>query len=389
MLDTRALPSAVSELCTATQNAPLMHNSMCYAPLEMRIFFSRNSCCALALCCLPFCAAAFAQSAPQPDQVVTGVFPGANSVPDAVTAPAPVPASHSSAVASSPAPVSAADSASHPAPSAGDSNVRLGPGDLVDVSVYNVPEMETKTRVSSSGDIYLPLIDYVHVDALTVDEAENVIEKRLDQGGYVKSPHVQLFVQEYASAGANVLGEVARPGVYPVLGEQTLFSVISAAGGFSERAGKSITITRRDQSAAPITVPLALNPQDHPESNVQIYPGDTIMVRRADVVFVVGEVIRPAGMMMGDGGRLSVLQAIALAGGTTSSARLGGARIIRKGPTGLTELPVPLKNLMKAKADDIQLEANDILFVPSGHNLGHSTTTALQMAATATLLVRP
>jgi polysaccharide export outer membrane protein len=257
----------------------------------------------------------------------------------------------------------------------------------VDVSVYNVPEMETKTRVSSTGDVYLPLIDYVHVDGLTVDEAESVIEKRFDQGGYVKSPHVQLFVQEYASAGANVLGEVAKPGVYPVLGEQTLFSVISAAGGFTERAGKNISITRHDQPATPITVPLALNPQDHPESNIPIYPGDTIMVRRADVVFVVGEVTRPSGLMMGDGGRLSVLQAIALAGGTTSSARLGGARIIRKGPTGLTELPVPLKNLMKAKADDIQLEANDILFVPSGHNLGHTSATALQMAASASLLV--
>ena len=164
----------------------------------------------------------------------------------------------------------------------------------MDVSVYNVPEMETKTRVSSTGDIYLPLIDYVHVDGLTVDEAESVIEKRLDQGGFVKSPHVQLFVQEYASAGANVLGEVNRPGIYPVLGDQTLFSVISAAGGFTDRAGKNITITRHDQAAAPITVPLALNPQDHPESNVPIYPGDTIMVRRADVVFVVGEVTRPA-----------------------------------------------------------------------------------------------
>jgi polysaccharide export outer membrane protein len=247
--------------------------------------------------------------------------------------------------------------------------------------------MDTKTRVSSTGDIYLPLIDYVHVDGLTVDEAEGIIEKRLQQGGYVKTPHVQLFVHEYASAGANVLGEVSKPGVYPVLGEQTLFSVISAAGGFTDRAGKSITITRRDQTASPITVPLALNPQDNPETNIAIYPGDTIMVRRADVVFVVGEVSRPSGLMMGDGGRLSVLQAIALAGGTTPTARMSGARIIRKGPNGLTELPVPLKNLMKAKADDIQLEANDILFVPSGHNLGRSATTAVQMAASASLLV--
>jgi len=336
----------------------------------MRIFFFRNTSWYLALCSLAFCAAAFAQTSPQPAGVSTGVFPDGSSA--AATNPA------SAATPAKPAPVT---------PSSGDATIRLGTGDLVEVSVYDVPEMDTKTRVSSTGDIYLPLIDYVHVDGLTVDEAEGIIEKRLQQGGYVKTPHVQLFVHEYASAGANVLGEVSKPGVYPVLGEQTLFSVISAAGGFTDRAGKSISITRRDQTASPITVPLALKPQDHPETNIAIYPGDTIMVRRADVVFVVGEVSRPSGLMMGDGGRLSVLQAIALAGGTTPTARMSGARIIRKGPNGLTELPVPLKNLMKAKADDIQLEANDILFVPSGHNLGRSAATAVQMAASASLLV--
>jgi polysaccharide export outer membrane protein len=329
--------------------------------------------CALALGAL----ASLAQTSPQSAQVTTGVFPDTPNAAGANTSPVPISASDS-AVPARPAPA---------APSGGDSAVRLGTGDLVEIGVYNVPEMDTKTRVSSNGDIYLPLVDYVHVDGLTVDEAERVIEKRLDQGGFVNSPHVQLFVHEYASAGASVLGEVGKPGVYPVLGDQTLFSVISAAGGFTDRAGKSITITRHDQPDKPLTVPLALNPQDHPETNVPIYPGDTIMVRRADVVFVVGEVSRPSGLMMGDGGRLSVLQAIALAGGTTSSAKLSGARIIRKGPTGLTELPVRLKSLLKAKSDDIQLEANDILFIPSGHSLGRTSATALQMAASASLLV--
>lgn len=346
----------------------------------MRNFFCRNFRWTVGLCSLAFCAVAFAQTQPNTAQVTTGVFSDSvNAAASAQPSPAAVPVENSAAPANH-APVT---------PSGGDPNVRLGPGDLIELSVYDVPEMSTKTRVSSTGDLYLPLIDYVHVDGLTLDEAENVIEKRLDQGGFVRSPHVQLFVDEYASEGANVMGEVNKPGVYPVLGEQRLFTVISAAGGFTDRAGKNITITRRDQSAR-ITVPLALNPQDHPESNVPVYPGDTIMVRRADIVFVVGEVIRPSGLAMGDGGRLSVLQAIALAGGTTSNARLTGTRIIRKGPTGLTELPVPLKNLLKAKSDDIQLEANDILFIPSGHNLGHTAASAAQMAATVSIFaVRP
>ena len=92
---------------------------------------------------------------------------------------------------------------------------------------------------------------------------------------------------------------------------------------------------------------------------------------------------------MGDGGRMSVLQAIALSGGTTSTARLSGARIVRKGPNGLTELPVPLKSLLHAKAADIPLEANDILFVPSGHDLARTAQYALQMATSSLLIVRP
>jgi polysaccharide export outer membrane protein len=318
----------------------------------------------LGICGLAFCAAAaLAQTSTPPATVSTGVFPDSTNASAADPKPALAPLTGA------------------------DSSVRLGAGDLIDVSVYNVPEMETKTRVSNNGDIYLPLIDYVHVDGLTVDEAENVIEKRLDQGGYVKSPHVQLFVQEYESAGANVMGEVSRPGVYPVLGDPTLFSVISAAGGFTDRAGSSISITRHDQSAAQITVPLSSNIQDNPESNVRIYPGDTIMVRRADIIFVVGDVSHASGLMMGDGGHLSVLQAIALAGGTISTAKLSGTRIIRKGPMGLTEIPVPLKKLLQAKAEDIPLQANDILFVPSGHNVGRTAENALQMAATASILV--
>ena len=245
---------------------------------------------------------------------------------------------------------------------AGDPALRLGIGDLVDVSVYNVPELETKIRVSSDGNIDLPLINQVHVEGLTVEEAEAAVEQRLSRGGFVKNPHVQIFVQEYTSQGASVLGEVSKPGIYPVLGEEKLFSLISAAGGFTDRAGKNISVTHRGQPA--VVVPISHNLEDHPDSNISVLPGDTVIVRRADVVYVVGDVSRPSGFLM-DSGHISVLQAIALAGGTNSTAKLSGARIIRKGPTGLTSVPVPLKKLLHAKTDDIPMEADDILFVPT------------------------
>ncbi len=192
----------------------------------------------------------------------------------------------------------------------------LSTGDLLEVSVYNVPELTTKSRLGNNGDVYLPLIDYVHIAGLTVEEAQALIEKRLSDGGFVKNPHVTLNVDQSTSQGASLLGEVTRPGIYPIIGEPRLLDVISAAGGFTAAAGQSITVTHRNQSDKPITVPLSRKLTDNPASNIAILPGDTILVHKADVVYVVGEVGRPSGFLM-DSDNLTVLKAIALAGGTT------------------------------------------------------------------------
>jgi len=242
--------------------------------------------------------------------------------------------------------------------------LQLGSGDLVEVSVYNVPELATKARIGANGDLYLPLIDYVHVAGLTVDEAQSIIEKRYTDGGFVKNPHVSVFVDSYASQGASLLGEVLRPGIYPVLGGQRLFDLLSAAGGLTEKAGNSVTITHRNQPDHPVTVPLARNVAEVPDSNIPIFPGDTVVIRRADIVYVVGDVQHPTGILM-DRGSLTVLQAVALAGGTTSTSKLNSARIIRKGPNGMTETKVRLKKVLQAKLPDIQMQPDDILFIPN------------------------
>jgi len=271
------------------------------------------------------------------------------------------------------------------------SSLRLQAGDLIDVAVYNVPELTTKARISTKGEIYLPLIDYVNVAGLTSEEAEGLIQKRLSDGGFVKNPHVTLFVDQYASQGASILGEVVRPGVYPVPGQQRLFDLISSAGGFTEKAGRSITVTHRDQIDRPITVPLSRNVSDNPESNIPILPGDTIIVRKADLVYVVGDVGRPSGFLM-DSAHLTVLQAIALAGGTTHTANLGGARIIHRGPDGLTEIPVELKKILRAKAPDMTMQPDDILFVPTSATkvfAGRAMEAAMQAATAASIVAIP
>jgi len=263
------------------------------------------------------------------------------------------------------------------------SSPRLGTGDLIEVSVYNVPELATKSRLGSSSDVYLPLIDYVHLAGLTVEEAQALIEKRLSDGGFVKNPHVTLNVDESASQGVSLLGEVAKPGVYPVIGEPRLFDVISAAGGFTASAGQSITVTHRNQSDKPVTVPLSRKLADNPASNIPVAPGDTILVHKADIVYVVGEVGRPSGFLM-DSDSLTVLKAIALAGGTTRTAKLNSAKILRKGPNGMTETPVQLKKMLQAKVADMPMKADDILFVPSsiGKVVVSRTAEAAVQAAT-------
>ena len=261
--------------------------------------------------------------------------------------------------------------------------LKLGAGDLIEVNVYNVPELTSKARVSNSGDVYLPLIDYVHVADLTTEEAQSLIQKRLEDGGFVRNPHVTIFVDESASQGVTLLGEVSKPGVYPDLGDHKLYELISVAGGFTAAAARKVSIVRRNQSQ-PINLTLPRNLADDLSSNVDIQPGDTIMVPRAPIIYVVGDVGRPSGLLV-DNGSLTVMQAIALAGGTNKTAKLGAVRIIRKGPNGMTETLVPLKKMLEAKAPDVPLQGDDILFVPvsGGRVLAGRTFEAAMAAATA------
>jgi polysaccharide export outer membrane protein len=270
------------------------------------------------------------------------------------------------------------------ATASGDSSfMRLGGGDLIEVSVYNVPELSTKARVGNSGDVYLPLIDYVHVGDLTVDEAQSLIEKRLGDGGFVRNPHVTIFVDESASQGVTVLGEVNKPGIYPDLGDHKLYEIISEAGGFSPSAARKVSIIRHNQPNS-IHVVLPRNLGDDMSGNVDVLPGDTVTVPRAPIIYVVGDVGRPSGLLV-DNGTLTVLQAMALAGGANRTAKLGAVRIIRKGPAGMTETQVPLKKMLEAKAPDVTLQADDILFIPvsGGRVLAGRTFEAAMAMATA------
>jgi polysaccharide export outer membrane protein len=258
--------------------------------------------------------------------------------------------------------------------------VKMGVGDLIEINVYNVPELTSKVRVSNAGDVYLPLIDYVHLEGLTQEEAQSLIEKRLSDGGFVRNPHVTIFVDEASSQGVVVIGEVMKAGIYSDVADHKLYEVISQAGGFSQNASRKIAIIRKGHSE-PIRVDLPRNLADDLTANIEIMPGDTITVPKAPIIYVVGDVARPSGLLV-DNGTMTVLQALALAGGTNKTAKLGGARLIRKGPTGMTETKIEIKKMLEAKAPDVTLQADDILFVPvSGGRVLVGRTFEVAMAA--------
>ncbi|HEY6765761.1 MAG TPA: SLBB domain-containing protein [Candidatus Sulfotelmatobacter sp.] len=218
---------------------------------------------------------------------------------------------------------------------------------------------------------------------MTVEEAQTLLEKRLSDQGFVRNPHVTIFVDESSSQGVTILGEVSKPGVYPDLGDHKLYEIISQAGGFTATAARKVSIAHRNQEHS-TNLDLPRNLADDLSNNVEVLPGDTIMIPRAPIIYVVGDVARPSGLII-DNGSLTVLQAIALAGGTNKTAKMGGVRIIHKSPTGMTEREVPLKKMLEAKAPDVALQADDILFVPvSGARvLAGRTFEAAMSAATA------
>jgi polysaccharide biosynthesis/export protein len=264
--------------------------------------------------------------------------------------------------------------------------IKLGAGDVIEVSVYNVPELTTKARVSNAGDVYLPLIDYVHVQGMTQEEAQALIEKRLSDGGFVRNPHVSIFVDEASSQGVIVLGEVMKPGIYPDVADHKLYEIISEAGGFSQNAARKVAILRRNVPD-PIRVDLPRNLADDPSDNIDIQPGDTITIPRAPIIYVVGDVSRPSGLAV-DNGTLTVLQALALAGGANHTAKLGAARIIRKGPAGMTETKVEIKKMLEAKLPDLTLQPDDILFIPvSGVRVFAGKSFDVAMAAAAAVSI--
>jgi polysaccharide export outer membrane protein len=240
-------------------------------------------------------------------------------------------------------------------------------GDLIQVDVFDSPELSTSLRVNSRGEVELPLGGAVKVQGLTASEAGAAIADRLKQAGILLDPHVTVLIVEYQSQGVTVTGEVRTPGVYPLLGNRTVMDMIAMAGGLNENAGKVASVFHRNNPNDVRQVKLNVSvqtPASISESNLDLLPGDTISVSRSGVIYVIGDVGRPGGFLVEHNDRLTVLQALALAQGANQTASLHGTQLMRKTENGRLQYGFDLKKVLKGQSPDVLLADGDILYIP-------------------------
>jgi polysaccharide export outer membrane protein len=258
----------------------------------------------------------------------------------------------------------------------------LGPKDQIQIRMTDVEELgDGALQIDNDGFLRLPLIGRVQASGLTVTE----FEARLTQlySKYLVHPDISVSVAGFHSQPVSVVGAVKNPGVYQVEGQRTIFEMLSLAGGLDQFAGSTLKITRRlDNGRIPLpnaaddptgqfsvaelklkSILTAANPAE----NIAIKPHDVITVPRAQTVYVVGEVQKAGGFLLNEHESMSVLQALSLAGGLDRAASPQRARVLRAsaGQSKRTETAVNLKAILDGKAPDVQLNADDILFIPN------------------------
>jgi polysaccharide export outer membrane protein len=208
----------------------------------------------------------------------------------------------------------------------------LGEGDVLRVTVYDHPDLTTIARVSADGTVRFPLIGQVDVGELTVEQISNRISNLLADG-YIINPQVSVFVEEFRSQKATIMGEVAKPGLYELRGHTTFLELLSKAGGLTKETGDKAIVKRKAEGAAVeeqiITVDLKRLMEGGDTSlDAAILDGDSVYVGKAGVFYVTGEVKKADAYKYEEG--TTLIMAVTMAGGFTDKAAKGRVRIIRR-----------------------------------------------------------
>ncbi len=246
---------------------------------------------------------------------------------------------------------------SHPAPA---QDYLLGAGDVVKISVYEQPDMQTTVRISGDGMISLPLLGQISAENLSVKQLEDKI-KRLLADGFIVDPQVHVFVEEFRGRKVTILGEVESPGVYEIQGETSILELVSKANGLTENAAYQAIIQHRgdDKPAAPVTVVDLgrLMKEGQSSENINIIDGDHVFIPKKEVFYISGQVKKPGVYNFEKD--LTVIKALTMAGGPTDKASTDRTRIIRT--------KEGVEHLIKGVRMDMRILPDDVIMVPESY----------------------
>jgi polysaccharide biosynthesis/export protein len=270
----------------------------------------------------------------------------------------------------------------------------LGPGDQILIWALGAEEISDRpVRIDANGDLDLPLIGRVHAGGATVDALRQEITRRLKN--HVKEPRVAVNVSEFRSQPISVMGAVNHPGVYQLQGRKTLAEALSVAEGPRTDAGNWVYIRRsaldtpleggeRSADGDALTSRVSLKSvMVGTGSKLYLAPNDVITVPRSAVVYVIGEVHKPGGFVIGERESISILESISMAEGIGRTSSPEKARLLRRNGSGArTEIAVDVRRILQAKQEDLAMQPEDILFIPNSR-IKSGMSKALETAATA------
>jgi polysaccharide export outer membrane protein len=250
---------------------------------------------------------------------------------------------------------------------------KIGPNDLIGLTVHNEPDLTRTVRVGADGDIRLPmLMNHIHAAGLNPDQLETAIAKALTDEEVVIDPIVTVSVVEYRSRPISVSGAVKRPVTFQASGDVTLLDAIAQAEGLADNAGAEILVSKKssatngDRTLLVKRIPVhGLLDGEDPALNLTLDGGEDIRVPEAGRVFVLGRVKKAGSFFITDGSESSVLKALAMSDGldTFPSTKAYIYRV-EGGIGGRNEIPIELKRILDRKSPDVPLLANDILYIP-------------------------
>jgi polysaccharide export outer membrane protein len=245
-------------------------------------------------------------------------------------------------------------------------DLRIEAGDLLSVSVFDAPEYNEAYRVDASGDLMLPLCGKIRVQGLTSSEAGKLIEETYLHAQILNQPQVTVDVQQYAGHYVTVLGEVANPGRITVIAPTKLSDILAEVGGLTVIAGPRIRIRRGADAQAREEEIFYSRSDSNPHTGaIDVRPGDTVVVPRTGIVYVLGGVYHPGGYIMQEDGTLNVAEALALSGGTVLTAKTNGLRVVRRNKDGsIVDYALSYDGIAKGAQSPLELRAQDIVYVP-------------------------